>query len=180
MLEAESAFIESLQELMKVMENLTKDVTSKIVGKHTDNVRTLRSAAGNVDSLLSVLEKPFQVMTHEESIDILDGNSGNFVHNENTVGAHTAGLRQEHLWEKALFPHDLSVLQFFYSTVPGGFLVLAWVLPDHQKTVVWNCLYYSFFDDVPILLSVITFSDYGTANLHFEISIPHFETARQP
>ena len=67
MVEAETAFIESLEELLKVMENLIKDVTSKIVGKCTDDVRTLRSAAGNEDSL-SVLEKPFEVMTYEEAI----------------------------------------------------------------------------------------------------------------
>ncbi|PNF28535.1 hypothetical protein B7P43_G14337 [Cryptotermes secundus] len=79
MVEAETAFIESLEELVKVMENLIKDVTSKIVGKCTDDVRTLRSAAGNEDSLLSVLEKPFEVMTYEEAIDILDRHSGNFV-----------------------------------------------------------------------------------------------------
>ncbi|XP_023726947.1 probable asparagine--tRNA ligase, mitochondrial, partial [Cryptotermes secundus] len=76
---SETAFIESLEELMKVMENLIKDVTSKVLGKCTDDVQTLCSAAGNEDSLLSVLEKPFEVMTHEEAVDIIDGNSGNFV-----------------------------------------------------------------------------------------------------
>lgn len=79
MVEAEAAFIDSLEELMKVMENLIKDVTSQIVGKCTEDVRTLRSADGNEDSLLSVLKKPFEVMTYEEAIDILDRHSGNFV-----------------------------------------------------------------------------------------------------
>lgn len=78
MVEAEAAFIESLEELMKVMENLIKDVTSQILGKCTDDVQTLRSADGNED-LLSVLEKPFEVMTYEQAIDILDRHSGNFV-----------------------------------------------------------------------------------------------------
>ena len=52
---AETAFIESLEEFMKVMDYLIKHVTSKVVGKCTDGVQTLCSAAGNEDSLLSVL-----------------------------------------------------------------------------------------------------------------------------
>ena len=68
MVETETAFIASLEELLKVMENLIKHATSKVVGKCTDDVQTLCSAAGNEDSLLSVLEKPFEVMTYEEAI----------------------------------------------------------------------------------------------------------------
>jgi asparaginyl-tRNA synthetase len=79
MVEAEAAFIESLEELMKVMENLIKDVKNQIMGKCTDDVGRLRSSQGNQDSLLSALDKPFEVMTYEQAIDILDRHSGNFV-----------------------------------------------------------------------------------------------------
>jgi asparaginyl-tRNA synthetase len=79
MVEAEAAFIDSLEELMKVTENLIKDVTNQIMGRCTDDVGRLRSAEGNEGALLSVLEKPFEVMTYEQAVDILDRHSGNFV-----------------------------------------------------------------------------------------------------
>lgn len=92
MVEAEAAFIESLEELMKVMENLIKDVTSQIMGKYPDDVGTLQSADGNEGSLLPVLEKPFEVMTYKQAIDILDRHSGNFV----SQVERGQGLRKEH------------------------------------------------------------------------------------
>lgn len=79
MVEAEAAFIVSLEELMNIMENLIKNVTSQVIGKCADDVEMLHSSDGIEGSLLSLLQKPFEVMTYEQAIDILDRHSGNFV-----------------------------------------------------------------------------------------------------
>jgi asparaginyl-tRNA synthetase len=79
MIEAEIAFIESLEELMKVMEDMIKNVTNQVMEKCADDVEILHLADGNESSILSVLEKPFEVMTYEQAVDILNRHSGNFV-----------------------------------------------------------------------------------------------------
>jgi len=79
MIEAEAAFIDSLDELMKVMENLIKYVTSQVMEKCADDVEMLQLTDGNEGFALSVLERPFEVMTYDQAIDILDRHSGNFV-----------------------------------------------------------------------------------------------------
>lgn len=79
MIEAEAAFIESLEELMNIMENFIKNVTSHVMQKCADDVEMLHSSDGNEGSILSLLQKPFEVMTYEQAIDILDRHSGNFV-----------------------------------------------------------------------------------------------------
>lgn len=79
MIEAEAAFIDSLDELMNVMENLIKHVTSQVMEKCADDIEMLRLADGNEGLALSILERPFEVMTYDQAVDILDRHSGNFV-----------------------------------------------------------------------------------------------------
>ncbi|XP_021924777.1 probable asparagine--tRNA ligase, mitochondrial isoform X2 [Zootermopsis nevadensis] len=79
MIEAEAAFIESLEELMNIMENLIKNVTSQVMQKCADDVELLHSSDGNEGPVVSLLQKPFEVMTYEQAIDILGRHSGNFV-----------------------------------------------------------------------------------------------------
>ncbi|XP_069680528.1 asparaginyl-tRNA synthetase [Periplaneta americana] len=92
MIEAEAAFIESLDELVKIMECMIKDVSKQIMEDCTDDVQILHSSDGNEGSIMSVLEKPFQVMTYDQAINILEKHSGNF-----TSQARTGqGLSKEH------------------------------------------------------------------------------------
>ena len=79
MIEAEAAFIDSLDELMNVMENLIKHVTSQVMEKCADDIEMLRLADGNEGLALSILERPFEVMTYDRAVDILDRHSQNFV-----------------------------------------------------------------------------------------------------
>jgi asparaginyl-tRNA synthetase len=79
MIEAEAAFIDSLDELMKVMENFIKHVTSEVMEKCADDVETLHVADGNEGIALPGFERPFEIMTYDQATDILDRHSGNFV-----------------------------------------------------------------------------------------------------
>jgi asparaginyl-tRNA synthetase len=64
---------------MNIMENFIKNVTSQVMQKCADDVEMLQSSDGIEGSVLSLIQKPFEVMTYEQAIDILDRHSGNFV-----------------------------------------------------------------------------------------------------
>ena len=78
MIEAEKAFIDTLEDLMKIMENMIKSVSNNLRNNCAADMHTLHTSEENEDPVLSILEKPFQVMTYDKAFEILERHSGNF------------------------------------------------------------------------------------------------------
>ncbi|PSN35927.1 putative asparagine--tRNA ligase [Blattella germanica] len=78
MIEAEAAFIESLTDLLKIMESMIKDVITAVLDKCADDIQMLNSSYENKDVVSNLLQKPFEVMTYDEALNILERHQENF------------------------------------------------------------------------------------------------------
>ncbi|XP_051521251.1 probable asparagine--tRNA ligase, mitochondrial [Myxocyprinus asiaticus] len=80
MVEAEIAFTESLEDLMKVIENLFKTTTEYVLSHCSDDVDLFHKyiTPGHRDKVDLMLKRKFNVISYTEAIDILNSSSQNF------------------------------------------------------------------------------------------------------
>ncbi|XP_056329690.1 probable asparagine--tRNA ligase, mitochondrial isoform X2 [Danio aesculapii] len=80
MVEAEIAFTESLDDLMKVMEDLFKAATEHVLSNCTEDVELFHKyvAPGHREQVDLMLNRKFNVISYTEAIDILKSSSQNF------------------------------------------------------------------------------------------------------
>lgn len=80
MVEAEIAFTESLDDLMKVMEDLFKAATEHVFSNCTEDVELFHKhvAPGHREQVDPMLNRKFNVISYTEAIDILKSSSQNF------------------------------------------------------------------------------------------------------
>ncbi|KAG1948292.1 asparagine--tRNA ligase [Pimephales promelas] len=80
MVEAEIAFTESLDDLMKVMENLFKATTEHVLSHRAEDVELFHKymAPGHRDQVDLMLKRKFHVISYTEAIDILKSSSQDF------------------------------------------------------------------------------------------------------
>lgn len=79
MVEAEAVFIHNIQDLLKIMEKLIKQVSLKLLNDCENEIKTISSK--NEDSLTyDYLNKEFGVITYEQAIDVLRRSNEKFVH----------------------------------------------------------------------------------------------------
>uniref|UniRef100_A0A671RPR5 asparagine--tRNA ligase n=1 Tax=Sinocyclocheilus anshuiensis TaxID=1608454 RepID=A0A671RPR5_9TELE len=80
MVEAEIAFTESLDDLMKVMEGLFKAATEHVLSSCAEDVELFHKyiAPGHRDQVDLMLKRKFYVISYTEAIDILKSSSQNF------------------------------------------------------------------------------------------------------
>uniref|UniRef100_A0A673KAI2 asparagine--tRNA ligase n=1 Tax=Sinocyclocheilus rhinocerous TaxID=307959 RepID=A0A673KAI2_9TELE len=80
MVEAEIAFTESLDDLMKVMEDLFKAATEHVLSSCAEDVELFHKyiAPGHRDQVDLMLKRKFNVISYTEAIDILKSSSQNF------------------------------------------------------------------------------------------------------
>ncbi|KAJ9595835.1 hypothetical protein L9F63_012990, partial [Diploptera punctata] len=109
MIEAEKAFLVSLEDLMKIIEDMIKTVTNKVADKCAADLQTLHSSNNNEGSIISILGKQFEVMTYDKAIDILEKHSENFVSQVKRGNS----LAKEHELFLVKYAGDCPV--FFYS-----------------------------------------------------------------
>ncbi|XP_063228412.1 asparaginyl-tRNA synthetase isoform X2 [Bacillus rossius redtenbacheri] len=94
MVEAEVAFLDSMSELLSIMENLIKDVTARVLDECEDDVQVLlgRDDAGQALNASQVVKQPFVTMTYKEAVSVLNEHSEHFeVHTREGEG-----LSKEH------------------------------------------------------------------------------------
>ncbi|KAK7171503.1 hypothetical protein R3I93_003950 [Phoxinus phoxinus] len=80
MVEAEIAFTDSLDDLMKVMENLFKATTEHVLSHCAEDVELFHKymAPGHRDQVDLMLKRKFDVISYTEAIEILKSSSQNF------------------------------------------------------------------------------------------------------
>ncbi|XP_068927046.1 asparaginyl-tRNA synthetase isoform X3 [Petaurus breviceps papuanus] len=80
MVEAEMSFVESLQDIMQVMETLFKATTEAVLSNCPEDVELLHKfvAPGQKDKLEQMLKNKFLIISYTEAIDILKKASQNF------------------------------------------------------------------------------------------------------
>ncbi|KAA0702335.1 putative asparagine--tRNA ligase, mitochondrial [Triplophysa tibetana] len=80
MAEAEIAFTESLEDLMKVMENMFKATTEHVLSRCADDVELFHKyiAPGHKDQVDLIMKRKFHVISYTEAIDILNNSTQNF------------------------------------------------------------------------------------------------------
>lgn len=74
MVEAETAFVENLEDVMGTIEKLLKQVTKTIVDKHSNEMQQLNELENNFN--LNWVDKPFIVLEYDEALGILEKNRG--------------------------------------------------------------------------------------------------------
>ncbi|XP_043114864.1 probable asparagine--tRNA ligase, mitochondrial isoform X2 [Puntigrus tetrazona] len=118
MVEAEIAFTESLDDLMKVMENLFKAATEHLLSFCAEDVELLHKyiAPEQRDQVDLMLKRKFNVISYTEAIDILKSSSQNFTFSTEWG----CDLQTEH--EKFLVKHcgnvPLFVINYPYELKP--------------------------------------------------------------
>ncbi|XP_030633270.1 asparaginyl-tRNA synthetase [Chanos chanos] len=83
MVEAEIAFTQSLEDIMKVMEDLFKASTEHLLSKCTEDVDLFHKyvAPGHREQVDAMMKRKFIVITYTEAIDILNRSSQQFAFN---------------------------------------------------------------------------------------------------
>ncbi|XP_073674205.1 asparaginyl-tRNA synthetase [Garra rufa] len=118
MVEAEIAFTESLNDLMKVMEDLFKATTEHVLSCCADDVELFHKyiASGHREQVDLMLKRKFNVISYTEAIDILKSSSQNFTFSTEWG----CDLQTEH--EKFLVKHcgnvPLFVINYPYALKP--------------------------------------------------------------
>lgn len=117
MLEVEKAFLDSMNELLEIMEKLLKSVLSTVFENHREEIEHYRKMVNCADytDVENIISKPFQVLTFDEAKQILRDHSGQF---------------QEPLLEKEGFTkeHELFLVKL-NNNVPV--FIVEW--PAHMK-----------------------------------------------
>ncbi|XP_020827948.1 asparaginyl-tRNA synthetase isoform X2 [Phascolarctos cinereus] len=80
MVEAEMSFVESLQDIMQVMETLFKSTTEAVLSNCPEDVELLHKfiAPGQKDKLEQMLKNKFLIISYTEAVEILKKASQNF------------------------------------------------------------------------------------------------------
>ncbi|XP_041088525.1 probable asparagine--tRNA ligase, mitochondrial [Polyodon spathula] len=118
MVEAEISFTESLEDLMKVMENLFKTSTECVLARCSEDIELFHKyiSPGHKDRLNHMLQNKFKVISYTEAIDVLKQSSQTF----NFKPEWGCDLQTEH--EKYLVQHcgniPLFVINYPYDLKP--------------------------------------------------------------
>lgn len=118
MVEAEISFTESLEDLMKVMENLFKTSTECVLAQCSEDIDLFHKyvSPGHKDRLNRMLQNKFKVISYTEAIDVLKQSSQTF----NFKPEWGCDLQTEH--EKYLVQHcgniPLFVINYPYDLKP--------------------------------------------------------------
>lgn len=105
MIEAESAFVSNLEDIMDIIENLIKSCTKNVLNKNRADFETFKTDP-EINFNLNWVDKPFAVLTYEEAFAILEKNNFKLTSQFNKK----EGLSKEH--ELFLVQHCGDVLTF--------------------------------------------------------------------